>query len=69
MVESPEQDPSPLPLIPKDLMEAIAAQVPEKCPDISWSDRQVWFEAGKRELVRWLLHVYHDQCERRGQHV
>ena len=42
------------PPIPPELVRWLEETFPERCPDIDATDRQVWWYAGKRELVRLL---------------
>jgi hypothetical protein len=37
--------------------------VPEKCPDLSMGERDIFFYAGQRALVRTLWQVYNEQNE------
>jgi hypothetical protein len=46
------------PLIPKDLIEALDEIVPEQHPSLSDSKRAVWWNAGKRSLVNFLIDKY-----------
>jgi hypothetical protein len=48
-----------LPSISKKLIDKLEEIIPEKCPHLSMSDRDIWFYAGKRELVR-ILKQHHD---------
>ena len=41
-----------IPPLDRALIEALDERVPERCPDPSWSDREIWIYAGKRELIR-----------------
>lgn len=50
-----------LPKIPQDLMEALDKRFPERCPDPKASEREVWIEVGKRELIRFLKTHYERQ--------
>ena len=43
-----------IPPLDRALIEALDERVPERCPDPSWSDREIWIYAGKRELIRLL---------------
>lgn len=43
-----------IPLRSEDLIKKLDELFPEKTPDISWSDREIWSYAGKRELIRLL---------------
>ena len=43
-----------IPPLDRALIEALDERVPERCPDPSWSDREIWIYTGKRELIRLL---------------
>ena len=47
-----------LPPIPKKLIDKLEEIVPEKCASLSMTDREIWFYAGKRELVRIIKQHY-----------
>jgi hypothetical protein len=49
------------PIVPKDLIDSLNEIVPEKHPSISDSDRSVWWNAGKRSLVNFLIDKYNLQ--------
>lgn len=44
-----------LPFTSSDLIRRLDQEFPERCPSVTLSDREIWFYAGKRELVRGLL--------------
>ncbi len=44
-----------IPPLDRSLIEALDERVPERCPDPSWSDREIWLYTGKRELIRLLI--------------
>ena len=49
---------STLPKIPPldaSLVEALDKRFPERSPQIDMTDRAIWIEVGKREVVRFLL--------------
>lgn len=54
---------SDTPKIPKDLLDYLEQQFPERCPDPKWDDRKIWREVGKREVVRFLKRLYDEQNE------
>lgn len=60
-----------LPVIPKDLLDALDKRFPERCPDPSWSDREVWVRVGERQVVRFLKRMFDQQNENvvRDTHV
>ena len=43
------------PSIPKDLLDRLDTQYPEKAPDPKDTEREVWMKAGERRVVRKLL--------------
>lgn len=38
-----------------ELLDLLDQLIPNKCPDLEWTDRKVWFEAGRRSVVDMLL--------------
>ncbi len=50
-----------LPPIDKVLVEELDRRFPGVYPDISWSDREIWFRAGQRNLVEFLLEHHRKQ--------
>ncbi len=44
-----------LPYIPPDLLSSLEARYPDRCPDIQDSDRVIWFKAGQRQVVNYLI--------------
>lgn len=51
----------PLPNIPQDLMKALEERFPERCPNPKNTEREIWIEVGKRELVRFLKSQFDSQ--------
>lgn len=49
------------PPLSKELIDYLEATVPEKCPDISMSDREIWMYSGQRKLVRGLIEQFRQQ--------
>lgn len=41
--------------IPEELALELDKRFPSKCPSITMSDREIWFYAGKRAVVEFLL--------------
>lgn len=39
-------------LISQELIDVLNILIPERCPDIADSDRQIWLYAGERSLVK-----------------
>ena len=45
----------PLPVITDELIKALDAVFPNRCPDLSVSDREVWYRSGQRYVVDYLI--------------
>jgi hypothetical protein len=52
-----------LPPISKALVKALEERCPEKCPELSMSEKEIWFYAGQRQIVRLIKKAYEDQNE------
>lgn len=52
------------PKVPKALLDALDKMVPERCPDSSESDRDIWLYSGQRHLVRFLQQRFEEQNEK-----
>lgn len=44
-----------LPYIPDDLLEALDKRYPNHWPGIEATDREIWFKAGERAVIDYLL--------------
>lgn len=44
-----------LPVFSSDLILELDKDFPERCPDPSTTEREIWMQAGERRLVRMLL--------------
>lgn len=47
--------PDPLPTFSVDLIARLEEMYPEKCPALSTPDREIWYYAGARSVVRMLI--------------
>jgi hypothetical protein len=47
---------APFPATVDDLLEELDRRFPERHPRLTDGDREVWFEAGKRDLINFLRH-------------
>lgn len=52
-----------LPVIPEALMKALDERFPERCPDPTWPDRDIWMDVGRRAVIRFLLSEFKRQNE------
>ena len=50
-----------LPPIDERLVAALAAEFPDRSPDLEWSDREIMFRAGQVSVVKWLAQKLEDQ--------
>lgn len=53
-----------LPYISEELIEFLDKSFPERSPELSWSDREIWIKAGERRLVRYLIRLHQEQLEK-----
>ena len=42
-------------------MAALAAEFPDRSPELQWTDREIMFRAGQVSVVKWLLQKLEDQ--------
>ncbi len=52
-----------LPPITDELIEGLSRAFPQRHPDLSMSDKQIWYEAGKRFVVDYLIEQQKRQKE------
>jgi hypothetical protein len=52
--ESPERKHLPLP-VNEELVRRLDEMIPERCPELSWSDREIWHYRGMRQVVLLLI--------------
>jgi hypothetical protein len=50
-----------LPQIDERLVAALAAEFPDRAPELEWSDREIMFRAGQVSVVKWLKQKLADQ--------
>lgn len=53
----------PLPPIDERLVAAMAAEFPDRAPDLDWSDKEIMFRAGQVAVIRWLVQKHEQQQE------
>ena len=51
------------PPISKEQIEALSKLIPNKCPDLLETDREVWYNAGRRSVVDLLQEIFAIQNE------
>ena len=52
-----------LPLITDDLIQGLDNLYPQRHPDLSLSDREIWYRAGQRSVVDYLIQQQKRQRE------
>ncbi len=52
-----------LPLITDDLIEGLDNLYPQRHPDLSLSDREIWYRSGQRSVVDYLIEQQKRQRE------
>jgi hypothetical protein len=60
---------NPLPPVSAELVEGLQLRFPDKCPDITLPDREIWFKAGQRSVVNFIKHSLDKQIESRFTNV
>jgi hypothetical protein len=60
-VSSALDDDSLWPPLDEALIKKLEQVLPERCPDLVDSDREIWLYAGQRQVVRMLRAVYLEQ--------
>ena len=51
------------PVISEALLVELNTRFPERCPDIEWDEKTVWFVSGQRAVVRFMNQIYTEQNE------
>ena len=49
------------PTISEAMIVELNNRWPEMCADLSWDEKQVWFSAGQRSVVRFMNAIFNDQ--------
>lgn len=47
-----------------DQVEYLNKLYPERCPEKTWTDREIWIAVGERRVVRAINNVFNEQLER-----
>ena len=51
------------PVIPEALIKVLNEMWPERCPEMDWTEPQIWHYVGQRSVVKYLMQVFKDQNE------
>jgi hypothetical protein len=60
LIESKDAE---FPAVPNALLEALEAHIPERCAELNMHEREIFFYAGQRSVVRLLRQVFNEQNE------
>lgn len=52
-----------IPEIPKELIEYLEGICPDTAPSLKTGEREIWWNAGKADLVRHLRNIHEDQTQ------
>tara|TARA_B100001989_G_C24545085_1_gene470180 strand:+ start:896 stop:1105 length:210 start_codon:yes stop_codon:yes gene_type:complete len=52
-----------LPIISDEMIDALSVAFPNRCPDLSDTDREVWYKSGQRSVVDFLIEQQKRQKE------
>jgi len=50
-----------LPPLSEVLVVDLDRRFPDKCPDLEMSDREIWFQAGQRSVIDFLIEHFRKQ--------
>ena len=50
-----------MPPIDERLVAALAAEFPDRAPDLEWSDKEIMWRAGQVSVVKWLANKLEEQ--------
>lgn len=63
IISKSEKNVDEFPKVSKALVDVLHQMVPERCPDSSESDRDIWIYSGQRQIVRFLQTKLDEQQE------
>ena len=52
-----------MPLISEAMINRLEQLYPDKCPDLTNSEKDVWFKSGQVSVIRFLRQTYNDQLQ------
>lgn len=64
MAKNKEKHLPAIPTLDKELIEALDERFPSRCPKVTDSDRDIWINVGKRQVVEFLIEQYERQQEK-----
>lgn len=55
---------TPFPRVTKALLKDLDERFPARYPSLDWTDREIWYRAGQRSVIEFLLDRFEAQIER-----
>ena len=52
-----------MPLISESLLKRLESLFPDKCPDLTNTEKDVWFKSGQVSVIRFLRQTYNEQLQ------
>ena len=52
-----------MPELSEDLINALDERFPEASADLQWTEKEIWYKAGQRSVVKFLLQIMREQEE------
>ena len=49
------------PLVTEELVSALENVFPDKCPDLGFTDRMIWYRAGQASVAEYLRGIHEEQ--------
>ena len=56
-------EPLSMPALSEDLINALDERFPEASADLQWTEKEIWYKAGQRSVVKFLLTIMEEQKE------
>ena len=52
-----------MPLISEAMINRLEQLYPDKCPDLTNTEKDVWFKSGQVSVIRFLRQIYNDKLQ------
>lgn len=52
---------SEFPIVPEVLLKELEKRFPDRCPEPAFTDREVWMQVGRVQVIRFLRHQFNEQ--------
>ena len=58
-----KEEPLSMPILSEDLINALDERFPESCAELQGTENEIWYKAGQRSVVKFLLQIMREQKE------